>query len=691
LTPVSGVSDKRRAPEVAAPGKPSASPVEPVAEAADGVSVEPALAGKPEPAVEPAPEPMIEPATDEPGQEPVREKVRTLPTKPGVYLFKNERGDVIYVGKAVSLRDRVRSYFQQQGRFTSPKVKAMVANIADVEYIVTDSEVEALILEATLIKEKAPRYNVRLKDDKAYPYLKVTDERFPRVVVVRRPGKDGRYFGPYANPRAVRETMAFLRKLFPVRTCNLDLSGELSYKPCLLYHIGRCGAPCAGLQTEEEYNKLIEEVCLFLEGRHQRLIPDLRRKMEEAAARLEFEKAARLRDQMLALERVVERQKVVSTGGEDQDVIGLARAGDMGCVQVFFIRDGKLTGRDHFFLTSLDDTGDDEALAAFIKQYYSNATFVPKEILLSHAPEEAEVLMEWLSGRRGSKVTLRVPQRGEKRRLVEMVTENAALVLAERESEQSRRLARVEQGLTELKELLGLPTLPRRIEAFDISNTQGAEPVASMVVLIDGEPATSEYRRFRIRDIQGPNDFEMMRQAVTRRFARGLQEREELQAMSPEERKSQGGKAKFAEFPDLLVIDGGKGQLGAARDALRDLGLEEIPTISLAERLEEIFQEDDPDPLLLDRSSPALHLLQLVRDEAHRFALNYHRSLRGKRQSRSALDGIEGVGPKRKKILLRHFGSVKRLREASLEEIRAVPGIPADVAERIYQEVRKAE
>lgn len=622
-------------------------------------------------------------------EETLLEKVRSLPALPGVYLFSNRDGEVIYVGKAVSLRDRVRSYFQQHGRFVSPKVKAMVQHIADIDFIVTDSEVEALILEATLIKEKSPRYNVRLKDDKAYPYLMITDERFPRVMVVRRPGKGGRVFGPYANPRAVRETLAFLRKLFPVRTCNLDLSGELNYKPCLLYHIGRCGAPCAGLQSEEEYGKLIDEVALFLEGRHQRLIPDLRRKMEEAAERLEFEKAARLRDQMLALERVVERQKVVSTGGEDQDVIGLARSADVGCVQVFFVRDGKLTGRDHFFLTSLDEeTTDTEALTAFIKQYYSNATFVPREILLSHPVEDGELLAQWLTQKRGSKVTLRVPQRGEKKRLVEMVTQNAELVLGEREASDQRRVERIEQGLAELQEVLGLPHLPRRIEAYDISNTQGAEPVASMVVLLDGEPAPSEYRRFKIRDIPGPNDFAMMHQVVTRRFLRGLKEREELAALDEAQREKEAKKAKFASFPDLVVIDGGKGQLSAARDAMRELGLEEIPTISLAERLEEIFQEDEPEPLLLDRSSPALHLLQQIRDEAHRFALTYHRKLRGKSQSRSVLDAIEGVGPKRKRALLRHFGSLKRLREASLEEIRAVEGIPADVAERIYHEVR---
>lgn len=611
------------------------------------------------------------------------EKAKALPAKPGVYLFKDADGTIIYVGKAVSLRDRVRSYFQRQGRFVSPKVKALVENIRDLEFIVTDSEVEALILESNLIKKESPWYNVRLKDDKAYPYLKVTSEPFPRLMVVRRPGRDGRYFGPYTNARAVRDTMDFLRKLFPIRTCSLDLSGDLDFRPCLLYHIGRCGAPCAGLQSKEEYDKLIEEVCLFLEGRQHRLIPELKAKMEAASEKLQFEQAARLRDQILALEKVVERQKVVSTTQLDQDVIGMARAGETVCVQIFFIRDGKLTGRDHFFLEARESTGDDEALSAFLKQYYADAAMVPKEILLPGEVEDQSVLAEWLSERRGSKVTLRVPQRGEKRRLVEMVAHNAALVLGENEARRSRRMERVEEGLSELQEVFGLQRPPHRIEAYDISNTQGSHAVASMVVLIDGVPANKEYRRFRIRDLQGPNDLAMMHQVITRRFSHGLKERNSLADLSDEERAR--ARAKFADFPDLVLIDGGKGQLSSARDAMRDLNLEDIPTIGLAKRLEEIFLEDTPDPILLDKDSEALHLLQQIRDEAHRFALTYHRGLRSKEQSRSVLDAIEGVGPKRKKSLLKTFGSVKGVREASLEELKAVPGIPEDVAERIYQ------
>lgn len=620
----------------------------------------------------------------------IDDKLQTLPSKPGVYLFENDKSEVIYVGKAISLRERVRSYFQKLGSTVSPKVKVMVEHISDLEYIVTDSEIEALILEATLIKEKKPWYNVRLKDDKAYPYLKVTDEPFPRVMVVRKPGKGGRTFGPYTNPRAVRETMDFLRKLFPLRTCSLDLSGELNYRPCLLYHIGRCGAPCAGYQTEDEYGTLVDEVALFLEGRHNRLIPELKKKMQAAAAELQFEKAARLRDQMYALSRVVERQKVVSTKGGDEDVVGFSRLEESACVQVFFVRDGQLSGRDHFFLDVPPETTDEELLSSFLKQYYTDAVFVPAQVLLSRDIEEHDVLAEWLTTKRGTKVTVRAPKRGEKKRLVDMVTKNAELVLGEREATRSRRLERVEGALAELQEILGLPHPPKRIEAFDISNIQGREAVGSMVVFTDGVPNNAEYRQFKIRDIDGADDYAMLRQVVTRRFLRGQKEQQTLADMSPEDRKTAAEKAKFVELPDLVVIDGGKGQLSTARDALRELDLEHIPTIGLAERLEEVFVEESGDPLILDKKSFALYLLQQVRDEAHRFALNYHRKLRHQGQSRSVLDDIQGVGPKRKRELLRTFGSVKALREASLDQIKkAVPGLPANVAERIFYEVRE--
>lgn len=618
------------------------------------------------------------------GRESLQETLKNLPDKPGVYMMKDEAGRVIYVGKASVLKNRVRSYFQKGA--VSPKTRILAGKIADIEYIVTSNDVEALILESNLIKEKSPRYNVRLKDDKHYPYLKVTDERFPRVTVVRRREKGGRTFGPYTDSAAVRTTMRFLRKLFPIRTCNLDLSGELNYRPCLLYHIGRCGAPCAGLQTEEEYNKLIEEVCLFLEGRHEKLIPALRDKMQAAAKNLEFEKAARLRDQVRALERMVEKQKVLSVDKEDLDVIGLAVEGAAVCVQVYFVRDGKLVGREHFFLDRTADEETGELLTAFVEQYYARASFIPRLVLLPVPVDEQEVVEAWLAEQRGGRVELRVPQRGEKRRMVEMAQENARLVLEEHLSRETRRAEANRIGLEQLQEVLDLPHLPERIEAYDISNFHGAESVAAMVVLEDGVPAPDEYRRFKLRT-QGPDDYAMMQEVLRRRFTRALKEQEELDALPPEEQEKAMAEMRFVKMPDLILIDGGKGQLNAARDVLRELGLEDIPTISLAERLEEVFVEGRPEPILFGRDTPALHILQRVRDEAHRFGLSYHRKLRDKRTTRSALDDIPGIGPKRKRALLRKFGSVKGVAQASLEELQTVPGISRELAERIREQL----
>lgn len=603
-------------------------------------------------------------------------------------MMKDAAGEVLYIGKALSLRNRVRSYFQPSAQL-GPRLRALVDRVADIEYIVTDSEIEALILESNLIKEKEPWFNVRLKDDKSFPYLKVTDERFPRVVVARRPKRGERVFGPYTDARAVRETLDVLRKVFPIRTCALDLSGRLDYRPCLLYHIGRCGAPCAGLQSEEEYNALVEEVCLFLSGRHSRLLPELRARMEEAAERLEFERAARLRDQLRALEKVIQKQKVAGSAGADQDVIGLHREGDTACAQVFFVRDGKIVGRQHYFLDA-GEAEPPEIVAAFLQQYYSQNAFVPPEILLPAEPEEAEVIERWLSGLRGGRVRLRRPQRGEKRRLVEMVSDNARLVLGERLAAQARRLETDEEGLRQLQEILGLPAPPRRIEAYDISTFHGSEGVGAMVALKDGRPHPAAYRRFRIRrEGEAADDYADMREVVRRRMERGLRERAELEELPPEARAVAARKARFAQMPDLIVIDGGKGQLSAARDALRDLDLEGIPTIALAEREEEVFIEDEAEPLRLPENSPALRTLQRVRDEAHRFALAYHRKLRDERTTRSALDAIPGVGPRRKRALIRHFGSVKAVGEADLDQLRAVPGMPEAVARRIYEQMRR--
>lgn len=617
----------------------------------------------------------------------LEEKLKNIPEKPGVYLMKDASGKVIYVGKAIVLRNRVRSYFQKGGHAAvSPKVRILAQHIADIEYIVTSNEVEALILESNLIKQKSPKYNVRLKDDKHYPYLKVTNEKFPRVTVVRRMEKGDRVFGPYTDSHAVRTTMRFMRKLFPIRTCSLDLSGELNYRPCLLYHIGRCGAPCAGLQSEEEYSSLIDEVSLFLEGRHDQLIPALREKMEGAAANLEFERAAKLRDQMQALEQVAQKQKVLSAAQEDQDVVGVAVEGAAVCVQVYFIRSGKLVGREHFFLNKTADEEMEEVLTAFVQQYYAKATFIPRYILLPTPVDETSVIEAWLSAERGSRVHLHVPQRGERRRLVEMAHENAKLVLNDHLSREDRRIQANLVGLEQLQDVLGLPHLPSRIEAFDISNLQGAEAVSAMVVVEDGVPNPSEYRHFKMRT-QGPNDYAMMQETIRRRFTRGLKEQEELEALPADEHDAALEHLRFVKFPDLILIDGGKGQLSAAKEVLRDLGLDEIPAIGLAERLEEVFMEGRPDPILLRHDSPGLHILQRVRDEAHRFGLNYHRKLRDRRTTRSVLDDIPGIGPKRKKALLRKFGSAKGVSQASLEELQTVPGISQELAERILEQL----
>lgn len=638
-------------------------------------------------------EPGERPGADE--SDELREKLKRLPDRPGVYMFKNAAGEVIYVGKAVSLRSRVRSYFQSPHNL-SPKVRVMSSHIADLEFIVTENEVEALILEANLIKQKRPRYNVRLRDDKAYPYLKVTwNERFPRVMLARRVANDGaRYFGPYTNSAAMRDTMRVLRKMFPVRTCSLDLSGELNFRPCLLYHIHRCGAPCAGKVSEDEYNALMEQVCLFLEGRHEKLLPALREQMRQAAARLEYERAARLRDQIRALEAVAERQKIVSTKLEDQDLIGFARKDDIACMQIFHVRDGRIIGREHFFVDVGVDDDDSEIVTAFVQQYYQTATFIPKEILVQAPLQEADVIAGWLRGRRGGAVRLRVPQRGEKRQLIEMVAENARIVLEEQLAQLARRSEEAAKALSHLAEVLNLPAEPHRIECFDISNIQGTEAVASMVVFEDGLPKPSDYRRFRIRTKSTPDDFTMMREVIERRFRRGLQE----QAGEADDRG-------FGDFPDLVVIDGGKGQLNAAREVMRNLGVADIPTIGLAEgsnwqvtpgmdrdrqrTFERVFVEGQPDPAPFPWASPGLKLLQRIRDEAHRYAITYHRHLRDQRTSRSVLDDIPGVGPRRKRELLRRFGSVAGIRRASVDEIAAVPGISRSLAERIAEAVRE--
>ena len=610
----------------------------------------------------------------------LQHKLSNLPTAPGVYVMRNEAGEVIYVGKAVNLRNRVRSYFQKSAAHPL-KVRVMVEHIHDLEIIVTDSEVEALILENHLIKEYSPRYNVRLKDDKTYPYIKVTvQEDFPRVLMVRRRLNDGaRYFGPYTDVTAVKKTLSFLRTLFPLRTCSKKIVEGQQDRPCLNYHIGRCLAPCAGLVSKEKYGEMIAEVIMFLEGRIDRLIPELTEKMHQAAAKLEFERAARFRNQIRGLQTLAERQKMVAQHNEDQDYLGCARYGELACVQVFFVRSGKLVGRDHFLLECSAEEDEGEILRSFLQQYYQDASYIPREVLIPEELDEPAVLEDWLGGLRGGRVYLRTPKRGVKRQLLDLVIKNAQVVLDETKSRQAFKEKAQEKALQELQEVADLPEPPERIEAFDISNLQGTNIVASLVVWEDGDFKSSDYRRFRIRGVEGaPNDYESMREAVRRRFQRGLQEREE-----------QVKDGKFAAFPDLVLIDGGKGQLSAALEVRDELGLI-MPFIALAERREELYLEGSSEPVVLPLDSPGLLLLRRIRDEAHRFALTYHRNLRGKAARTSILDEIPGVGPKRKKDLIKHFGSVKRIREASLEELQQVPGISAKLAGEIYQHMQKS-
>jgi len=611
--------------------------------------------------------------------EAIEGKLARLPAKPGVYLFKDGNGRIIYIGKARSLRNRVRQYFQSS-RNLNPRTLTMVAQVRDLEFVRTDSEVEALILESNLIKEHHPHFNVRLKDDKHFPYLRIDpEEPFPRVTIARSMKRDGAlYFGPYPHSDAVRDTLRTIRRIFPFRTCS-DHKFRTVSRPCLDHHVRLCLGPCHGLVAEGDYRAMIRELSLFLEGRTEDVSERLRRRMEEAAEALDFERAAEYRDQLRAIEEVSEKQKIISTGMEDQDVVALSRHGDEASVQVFQIRGGRLIGREGFFLSGAEDEPGPDVLGAFLKQFYAQASFIPREILVPEPVAEAELIEEWLTARRGEKVRLTQPKRGEKKGLVDLASENARVSMQERLAERAREQEQTGDALRALARELGLTGPPRRIECFDISNIQGAEAVGSMVVFEDGRPKKEDYRRFRIRTVEGPNDFAMMAEVIGRRYRRGLKERQEMGA---------GAEAppppKFAVMPDLIIVDGGKGQLSAAREVLEGLGLSHLPTFGLAKENEWLFGVGRSDPIILPRGSEALFLVQRIRDEAHRFAVGYHRVARKKRTLRSALDEIPGLGPRRRTLLLRRFGSVAGLRRATLDEIRAVEGIPAPLAEVIY-------
>ena len=591
----------------------------------------------------------------------VAEKLKLLPDSPGVYIMKDDHGKIIYVGKAIVLKNRVRQYFQSSRNHT-PKVRAMVSHIADVETIMTANEVESLILEANLIKKHRPRYNIRLKDDKSYPYVKVTvQEDFPRVFITRRVLRDGaRYFGPYTNVTALRDSLKLLKRLFPLRTCR-----TMPDRPCLEYHIKRCLAPCVGKVTAEDYRAMIRAVLLFLEGRTDDVERELEHRMNLAAEAYHFETAARLRDQLAAVRKAAERQNIV-TGAGDQDAVGMARSAAGVCVQIFFIRGGKMIGREHFLLRGSEEESDADILRAFLEQYYNQATFVPREVLLPCAIDAAAqaTIEAWLAARKGGgKVALLTPQRGTKHDIVQMATGNAAKFLAD---EETRRSLLEEQTLGAVEELgryLGLKHPPRRMECFDISHNQGQETVASMVVFEDGAPKKSDYRRFKIRSTEGkPDDFLSMREVTTRRYV-GL----------PEE-----------ELPDLIIIDGGKGQLSSALEIIRHAaGHKDVPVVGLAKQFELVFTEGNSEPVELPRRSQALYLIQRIRDEAHRFAITFHRKLRGKRNLVSVLDHIVGIGPKRRQSLRTHFGSLEKIKEASVEELAAAPGMNRTSAEAV--------
>ncbi len=586
------------------------------------------------------------------------EKLETLPTGPGVYQHKDSQGKVLYVGKAKNLRSRVRQYFQKS-RSVEPRITQMLSRATDLEIIVTDSEVEALILEANLIKKLKPRYNVSLKDDKSYPYIVVTNEPFPRVFVTRQIRRDGsRYFGPYTDVKNVRAALKTIRDLFMIRSCNFMLDADTiarrKVKLCLDYHIKKCEGPCEGLVSVEQYNTMIEQVVTLLRGKTEALIGLLRQEMESLAAGRRFEEAALVRDRIKGLKAYAERQKAVDLDACDRDIIAFASEGDDACGVVFRVRDGKLIGRQHYYMSNVEDKQAGEILETLIQQQYLESDDVPQELLLPSDPDDAGALTQWMSDRRGSAVLLRVPHEGEEAKLVALTRHNARFLLDELKIQRLKRAQSLPHAVTALQQDLHLAHPPRRIECFDISNTQGTDSVASLVVFVDGKPRKSEYRKYKIRGVEGPDDFASMREVVERRFVRILQEHSVL--------------------PDLLMVDGGKGQLSSAVEVLTRLGLKAQPVIGLAKRLEEVYLPGRSDPELIAKASGGLRLLQQIRDEAHRFAVTFHRTVRKKRTLQTELDLIEGIGKKRARELLESFGSVQGVKFASREQLAEVVG-----------------
>ncbi|HTI14052.1 MAG TPA: excinuclease ABC subunit UvrC [Dictyobacter sp.] len=680
--------------------------------------------------------------------EKIQSVLNSLPHQPGIYLMKDETGTIIYVGKAISLFNRVRSYFQESADL-SPKNRSMVARVEDIEFLVVKNEVEALVLESNYIKQYRPRYNILLRDDKNYPYIKVSlTEDFPRVYRVRSFHHDGnRYFGPYTNSGAVDATLDLLNKLFAYRTCryeastwapprNKDVRADWKPKylarPCTQYYIHRCGAPCVGNVSREQYDAIIKQVILFLEGKHDEVIKELQSRMEQAAENLNFEEAARIRDRIQAVERILEKQRIINTEGqEDQDVVALARGDDETCAQVFFFRTGKLVGREYFILQGTRDSSNEEIMSSFLEQFYQSATHIPTEVITEFEPEEVATVENWLKEKRKqsatthgkTSVTITVPRRGDKVRLVEMVRQNAVQVLEQQRIKWLTDSQKTQMALDELQEALNLAAPPERIECYDISNTQGTNSVGAMVVFEGGRPKNSEYRRFKIKTVEGANDYASHQEVLKRRFRKAasslanapdeditepigetIEELMQDDAATSEQTDGQQTR-KSSQFhhdwamPDLILIDGGKGQLNAALEVMQNLNIN-IPIVGVAKEegshtklntAEELYIPGAAEPIQLPRASQGLYLIQRIRDEAHRFGITYHRQLRSKRTFKSLLDEIPGIGPKRKQALMKHFGSVPAIRNASLEELSSLDGMTRDAAEKIKEYIGRME
>jgi excinuclease ABC subunit C len=604
----------------------------------------------------------------------IEELLQQLPPSPGVYLMRNARGNILYVGKAVNLHNRVRSYFVSPSRLNS-KTRLLVEQINDFEYFVVSSEQEALILELNLIKRYWPPFNVLLKDDKTFPYLKIKKgEDWPRLHITRRLENDGsRYFGPFASISTLRRTVDVLKRIFPLRSCSINIDPGKNLRPCLKYHMGYCLAPCAGKCSRKDYDRILAQVVLFFEGKHEAIIRQLKKKMEAASGVLDFELAARFRDQIQAVQEVIEGQRIAMKVRGEQDAIAFAASKDQACVQVFMIRHGKLIGRESFTLKGTTDESPQQIIGSFVQQFYSSAPYIPPLLLLQHMAEDQGVVEDWLSQKRGGRVRLESPARGKKKDLIDIVAENARQGLEQLQIKQFSQPSLLSEALIEIQRTFKLPVPPARIEGYDISNIQGTDAVGSLVVFEDGKPRPAHYRRFKIKTVEGANDYAMLQEMLKRRFKRA--------------NSTDGNDAAWTALPDLVVIDGGKGQLNSACEAMQEMGVETVPLASIAKENEDLFVPGRSDPIILPKSSPGLKLLQRLRDEAHRFAISYFQKVHHKRAFTSVLDGVSGIGPKRKRALLKQFGTLQGIRQASLEELSQINGITPALALRLKESI----